>query len=221
MDKIKFLEPFLYPISGLHTSSSESTHLIFPKLPLLRHLVILNTSSFPLISRMLPRNSRLWWTHSWAITLRFCLPRWHTDLQQERVRTRRTPSTSAENPERRQVACKAGKMKVLPEVRWVFGPHYLLRPRSTFPRQAHCCLELANIDKREDAAVIPAMCEVLPTIHPQFCSNCFTFDKMLLIIWEPVLKNHNLSRQYESRLTLLATPLVLCWMKNILMAGTQ
>jgi len=69
--KLKVLESFLNSISRLRTSRSESTHLIFPKLHLLQHLVILNISSFPLVSRTLPRHFRLWWNHSWGTNTSF------------------------------------------------------------------------------------------------------------------------------------------------------
>ena len=79
-----------------------------------------------------------------TLTLRLFLPRWHTDLHQERRKTLWSPSTSAYNLERQQVACKASKMQVLPEIRWVIGTCHLLRQRSTLPRQAHCCQEQSN-----------------------------------------------------------------------------
>ena len=65
-----------------------------------------------------------------TVTLRFCLPQWQSDLQQEQRRTPWSLSKSADNPERQQLACKIGKMQVLPKIRSVLG---------TYRREAHCC----------------------------------------------------------------------------------
>jgi len=100
IDKTQGSLIFSILISVLRTRRSESTHLIFTKLPLLPHLVILNNSLFPLFherSLDIPDSEEL---TLGTLILCFCIPLWHTDLQEERKRTRWTLSISAGNPER-------------------------------------------------------------------------------------------------------------------------
>jgi len=156
------------------------------------HLVILNTSSFALVSRTLPRHSRAWWTHSWDTCTSFLftsMTYWSS------ARTTKNTLITFDKcwQSWKTTSCLQGwKTLVLPEISWVFGTHHLLGRRSTFPRQAHCCQDLANPEKREDAAVVPGICELLRTnlspVFPEF----FTFDKVIdkkrcfwLEIWLP------------------------------------
>ena len=161
---------------------------------------------------------------------------------QERRITRWTPSTSADYPEKQQAVCKAGKMQVLPEIRRVFGTFHLQRWRPTPPRQDHCRKELASPEKCGDAKVIPGLLwtstddssqvllEVL-CLGPSCLQKTLVVTtnltmNMLLFKWDtgccasPSWSIMIRACLHESRLTLLAKPLGLCWIKNILMADT-
>jgi hypothetical protein len=71
-----------------------------------------NCLCYPIWSFWIPRRSLWSLDELTTYTLRFCLPRWHIDLQQERGRTHWTPSTSLTILKDKKVAYKANELKL-------------------------------------------------------------------------------------------------------------
>jgi hypothetical protein len=188
-----------------------------------------------------PLQTRDWWR--WQSSARTSLPRLqsleHVSMSCSCAMI--FSKNEKEHAERQWVAWRSGKMQVLPVIRRVFGAHHLLRWNSTLLRQNHWCKELDSPEKTWGRYSHSwDLWHSTTNDSSQIFSNCSAFDKATdKIRWfwrenglprcfwstesllrKPVLKHHDLSLPRRIETDSSGTPLVLCWIKNILMVGT-